>query len=66
VTIDNPCQQKLIDALKADGLIDGANFSVRLEDGKLTVNGKDVDASKYKDLIEKGMKMDLKVEGKLQ
>jgi K(+)-stimulated pyrophosphate-energized sodium pump len=66
VTIDNPGQQKLIDALKADGLIDGANFSVRLEDGKLTVNGKDVDASKYKDLIENGMKMDLKVEGKLQ
>jgi K(+)-stimulated pyrophosphate-energized sodium pump len=66
VTLDNPGQQKLIDALKADGLIEGANFSVRLEDGKLTVNGKDVDASKYKELIENGMKMDLKVEGRVK
>jgi K(+)-stimulated pyrophosphate-energized sodium pump len=62
ILADNPAQQKLIDALKADGLIDGKNFSIRLEDGKLTVNGKEVAPSKYTDLIEKGMKMDLKVE----
>ena len=62
ILADNPAQQKLIDALKADGLIDGSNFSIRLENGKLTVNGKEVESAKYKDLIEKGMKMDVKVE----
>ena len=66
VKLDNPAQQKLVDALKADGLIDASNFSLRLEDGRLTVNGKEVDASKYAQIIEKDMKMDLKVEGKVK
>jgi K(+)-stimulated pyrophosphate-energized sodium pump len=59
-----PEENKLIEALKADGLIDGKNFSVKVEDGKLTVNGNEVDASKYKEYITEGLKLNLEVKEK--
>jgi K(+)-stimulated pyrophosphate-energized sodium pump len=65
VTIaDAPEQNALIEALKSDGLIDGKQFSIEVEGGKLTVNGNEVDAGKYKALLTDGMKMKIKVEEK--
>jgi K(+)-stimulated pyrophosphate-energized sodium pump len=65
VTIANaPEENALIEALKADGLIDGKNFQVELENGQLKVNGNAVDAAKYSSLIKDGMKINIKVEEK--
>jgi K(+)-stimulated pyrophosphate-energized sodium pump len=57
-------QTKLIEALKADGLIDGKNFQIELENGTLIVNGNAVDAAKYSSLIKDDMKINIKVEEK--
>jgi hypothetical protein len=59
-----PEETKLIEALKTDGVIDGKNFSVKVEDGKLTVNGQDVDIAKYKALITEGLKLNIEVKEK--
>jgi K(+)-stimulated pyrophosphate-energized sodium pump len=58
---NNPDEQKLIDALKADGLISDRNFSIKVENGELKVNDKPVPAEKYKSLLKEGMKLDLRV-----
>jgi K(+)-stimulated pyrophosphate-energized sodium pump len=57
-------QTKLIEALKADGLIDGKNFQIELENGTLKVNGNAVDAARYSSLIKDDMKINIKVEEK--
>lgn len=57
-----PDQTKLIEALKADGVIDGKNYTVEVENGSLKVNDREVSADKYKDLITAGMKMKIKVQ----
>ncbi len=56
-----PEQNKLIEALKADGVIDGKNYTIELEGGVLKVNGNDVATEKYKALISEGMKINIKV-----
>ena len=61
-----PEQNKLIEALKADGLIDGKNFSIELDGGVLKVNGKEVPADKYGSLIGPGMKINIKVDEKIK
>jgi len=52
--------QPLVEALKKDGVITGNSYSIELENGVLKVNGEEVDASKYKDLI-KGDKIRIEV-----
>jgi K(+)-stimulated pyrophosphate-energized sodium pump len=59
-----PEETRLIEALKTDGVIDGKNFSVKVENGKLTVNGQDVDIAKYKAMITEGLKLDIEVKEK--
>jgi K(+)-stimulated pyrophosphate-energized sodium pump len=59
-----PEETKLIEALKADGVISGQNFSLKVEDGKITVDGKEVDATKYKALITEGLKLNIEVKEK--
>jgi K(+)-stimulated pyrophosphate-energized sodium pump len=65
ITVEGqPEQTALIEALKKDGLIDGKNFSIDLESGKLTVNGNAVDITKYQSLLKEDMKLKIKVEAK--
>ena len=64
ITPKDPAQQRLIDELRKDGIITGGDFSIRVEDGRLTVDGKAVDAPKYAEFIRDGMKMDIRVETK--
>jgi len=45
VTTSNDDMKNLIDAVKKDGLSKDGNLSIELKDGKLQVNGKDVDAA---------------------
>ncbi len=56
----NDDAQPLVNALKADGIITGKNYTIELGDGVLKVDGKTVDASKYKDLL-KGDKLKITV-----
>ena len=56
-----PEQNKLIEALKNDGVIDGKNYTIELENGVLKVNGAEVSTEKYKGLISEGMKINIKV-----
>jgi len=55
--------QPLVDALKKDGLISGNSYTIELENGVLKVNGKEVDAAKYKALL-KGDKIKIEVKEK--
>jgi K(+)-stimulated pyrophosphate-energized sodium pump len=65
VTVEGrPEETKLIEALKADGVISGQNFSLKVEDGKITVDGKEVDATKFKALITEGLKLNIEVKEK--
>jgi K(+)-stimulated pyrophosphate-energized sodium pump len=65
VTVEGrPEETKLIEALKADGVISGQNFSLKVEDGKITVDGKEVDATKYKALVTEGLKLNIEVKEK--
>jgi K(+)-stimulated pyrophosphate-energized sodium pump len=65
ITVEGqPEQTALIEALEKDGLIDGKNFSIDLETGKLTVNGNPVDITKYQSLLKEDMKLKIKVEAK--
>ncbi|HSR37566.1 MAG TPA: sodium-translocating pyrophosphatase [Phnomibacter sp.] len=55
-----------INALKADGLIDGKSFSIELSNNKLVINGTEIDsttAAKYKALLKDGQQ-ELKIEVK--
>jgi hypothetical protein len=55
-------QSALIDALKKDGaIVDSSAYTIELDNGMLTVNGQQVDAAKYKDLL-KGDKIKIKVQ----
>ncbi|MCU0395639.1 MAG: V-type H(+)-translocating pyrophosphatase [Chitinophagaceae bacterium] len=50
---DNP----LVSALKADGVVDGKNFTIELSNNKLVINGVEMDsttAAKYKALLKEG------------
>jgi len=51
----------LIQALQADGLMPEGSVEIHFENGKLTINGKEVDASPYKSYL-KGDKMDIKID----
>jgi K(+)-stimulated pyrophosphate-energized sodium pump len=53
--------QGLIGALKADGLLPEGSVNIHFETGKLTINGNEVDASKYSQYL-KGEKMDIKID----
>jgi K(+)-stimulated pyrophosphate-energized sodium pump len=53
----------LIQALQADGLMPEGSVEIHFEAGKLTINGKEVDATKYSSFL-KGEKMDIKIEMK--
>jgi K(+)-stimulated pyrophosphate-energized sodium pump len=65
ITVEGqPEQTALIEALEKDGLIDGKNFSIELEAGKLTVNGNPVDITKYQSLLKGDMNLKIKVEEK--
>jgi K(+)-stimulated pyrophosphate-energized sodium pump len=46
VKADNDNLQSLIEAIKKDGLSQDGNLSIELKDGKLQINGKEVDAAK--------------------
>ena len=61
-----PEQTKLIEALKADGLIDGKNFSIETEKGVLKVNGKEITDEKYKRLISGDMNAKIRIEEKTE
>lgn len=50
----------LINALKKDGVITGSNFTIEVDNGTMTVDGKPVDLAKYKHLI-KGEKLKIEV-----
>jgi K(+)-stimulated pyrophosphate-energized sodium pump len=50
----------LITALKKDGVITGSNFTIEVDNGTMTVDGKAVDLAKYKHLI-KGEKLKIEV-----
>ena len=52
--------QGLIGALKADGHLPEGSVEIHYEAGKLTINGKEVDATKYTQYL-KGEKMDIKI-----
>ena len=56
----NDNAQPLIEALKSDGVITGNSYTIELSEGVLTVDGKPVDISKYKDLL-KGDKLKITV-----
>jgi K(+)-stimulated pyrophosphate-energized sodium pump len=51
----------LIQALQADGLMPEGSVEIHFENGKLTINGKEVDATPYKSYL-KGDKMDIKID----
>ena len=55
--------QPLVDALKKDNIITGDSYTIELDNGVLKVNGAEVDAAKYKDLI-KGDKIRIEVKEK--
>lgn len=57
-----PAEIELVEALKKDGIITTENFNINYNNGALTVNGTEVDATRYKDLI-KGEK--IKIEAKV-
>lgn len=46
IKADNDNLQSLIEAVKKDGLAKDGNLSIELKDGKLQINGKDVDSLK--------------------
>ncbi|MEY3059565.1 MAG: hypothetical protein RL000_917 [Bacteroidota bacterium] len=61
ISITEGPDQGLMGALKADGLIpEGVEVAVLYENGKLTVNGTEVDAKKYQQFL-KGNKMEIKI-----
>jgi hypothetical protein len=45
VTTSNDEMKNLIEAVKKDGLSKDGNLSIELKDGKLQINGKEVDAA---------------------
>ena len=54
----------LLDALRADKLIEGKSYNIEVKDGKLTVNGKPVDAAaaeKYRTLFNGKKNFNLKI-----
>jgi len=58
---------KLIAELKSDNLISGNDIAVKVKDGKISVNGKDIPAEvleKYSKYLEAGKIFDMKVEVK--
>jgi len=58
----NP-NEGLLKVLKTDGLLPDGSVEIHFESGKLTINGNEVDASKYAEYL-KGDKMDIKIEMK--
>jgi len=54
-------EQQLIDRLKADGLIQDDDFTIRLDKSVLTVNDKVVSAEPYAHILKPGMKLEIKV-----
>ncbi len=61
INITEAPDQGLVQALKADGLIGSGSNTIDFENGVLTVNGKAIDAEKYKSMI-KGDKVKIKIE----
>ncbi|NDC78737.1 MAG: sodium-translocating pyrophosphatase [Chitinophagia bacterium] len=65
VNADAPnLEQQLIDRLKADGLIQGDNFTISLDNGVLKVNDKPVPTDAYSDIVKPGMKLEIKMRKK--
>jgi K(+)-stimulated pyrophosphate-energized sodium pump len=60
ISVKEGPDQGLISALKADGLVGEGSTSIQYENGVLKVNGKEVDAEKYKQYL-KGDKMEIKI-----
>jgi K(+)-stimulated pyrophosphate-energized sodium pump len=61
ISITEGPDQGLMSALKADGLIpEGVEVAIKYENGKLTVNGAEVDTVKYQQYL-KGDKMEIKI-----
>jgi len=61
ISITEGPDQGLMGALKSDGLIpEGVEVAIKYENGKLTVNGTEVDAVKYQQYL-KGDKMEIKI-----
>lgn len=54
-------EQQLIDRLKADGHIQGENFTLSVDNGVLKVDDKLVPTERYADFIKPGMKLDIRV-----
>jgi K(+)-stimulated pyrophosphate-energized sodium pump len=54
-------EQQLIDRLKADGHIQGDDFTLSLDNGVLKVNEKVVPTDTYADIVKPGMKLEIRV-----
>jgi len=61
---DPALEQKLIDRLRADGHIQGNDFTVRFDKGVLKVNDQEVPVEKYADLLKEGMTFEVRMKGK--
>jgi K(+)-stimulated pyrophosphate-energized sodium pump len=65
VNADAPnLEQQLIDRLKAEGLIQGDDFTISVDNGVLKVNDQVVPADKYSDILKPGMKLEIKMRKK--